>query len=81
MGANAYLIVICLELDNSILSVDVWSQPEWKASRRLPDVVTYVAYQITAGTFSEAMGILLIHIKEPGSRYNYLVPYLREGLK
>lgn len=75
MNKTAYLIVICDRETNAILGTEIWSSPEWEASRCLP-MPTYVAYTRTAGSFQEALSWMVEEMRNPMFRYHYLLPYL-----
>lgn len=74
---HAYLIVICDCETNAILSVTVWSSPEWEQSRQL-DQRTFVAYKVSGHTFQEAKDRLLQSISDPRSRYHYLMDWFEK---
>ena len=76
-GYGAFLIVACDLETNAIVGADIWSSPEWEQSRQLPNVRTYVAYQVR-GCDSFATGIDRIRqdIANPQHRYHYLEKYL-----
>lgn len=72
---TAYLIAICDPKTNAIIKADIWSSPEYRQSRCLPQR-TYVAYEITADTYQQARDYLEEVIKDQNSRYHYLYQYL-----
>lgn len=69
---KAYLIVICDNVTNAVLSAAIWSSPEWEQSRCL-DQRTYVAYVVSGSSFSEASRELIKSIQNPKSRYHWLL--------
>lgn len=73
----AYLIVLCNKETNAIEHVSIWSSPEWEQSRCLRGVHTYVAFRVGGSSFDRASKTLIEAIKEPLSRYYYLLPYIR----
>ena len=76
---TAYLIAICDDKTNALKDVEVWSSPEWQQSRCIPNCRTYVAYTVSATTFSEAKRLLLQSIKDERSRYHYLSHFFEEN--
>lgn len=71
MNKTAYLIVICGKASNVVLNVEIWSSPEWEASM-LMESPTFVAFQLTATSFQEAIDLMIRQISNPRSRYHWL---------
>ena len=80
MKYKAYLIVICDNVTNAIISATIWSSPEWEQSRCL-DHRTYVAYATGGTSYAESKEALLKSMEHPKSRYHWLMQYLDERSK
>ena len=74
--SSAYLIVICDEETNGILSATIWSSPEWEQSMCLQGCRTYVAYEIRGTTFDDARKRMIEAIQNSRSRYHYLNDFI-----
>lgn len=70
MDYRAYLIVICDNATNAVLSATIWSSPEWDR--------TYVAYAVGGSNYSDAAKTLVGIIQDPHSRYHWLLKHLDE---
>lgn len=75
MNYKAYLIVICDNVTNAILSATIWSSPEWEQSRCL-DQRTYVAYATSGSDYADAKDGIVRAMEHPRSRYHWLLAYL-----
>jgi hypothetical protein len=71
----AYLIVVCDNATNAVLSADIWSDPPWEKSRSI-GLRAYVAYSVSGRSYSEARDRLLGDIRQEWSECKWLVPYL-----
>jgi hypothetical protein len=80
MHYKAYLIVICDNVTNAILSATIWSSPEWEQSRCL-DQRTYVAYATSGPSYAEAKEGIVRAMEHPQSRYHWLLNHLDERSK
>ena len=72
---SVYLVVICDNETNAVISAVVWSRPEWKQGG-CPPQRTYVANESTGDSVEDARRRLHAELTKPYCRYHWLLAHV-----
>lgn len=77
--ATAHLVIICNPETNAPICAEIWSSPEWKQSRTLPQRV-FVLFEVEGENFQKAHDRMMEYLPNY-PRYAWAIPLLGKSRK